>query len=410
MKKKFFGSKWMYLSIVLVIIAISAFLINQFAFRRTVNANSIQTSVVDSGAVTIYVEAAGVIEPANEVVLLSPATAVVKRIIRKPGHRVNTGDIIVQLDRKDMKEEIERIQDQLEVKQNNLRKNRLNARNIKIDLEYKVEVKKLKIASLKAQVEDEKQLLEVGGISPSRFEQTKQELTLAKKDLKTLLTKNSIRLEQLEADEEGLILQIEMQEKELANARDLYEEMLIKAPSAGIVLNVNGTEGEKVKEDQVLITLSNLSRFKIKASIDEKHSEFIKTGQPVYALVEGTRLKGRIGNINPSVENDRVQFNVNLEQGDHPKLRPNQKVKLMVIKHQKNQVARIQNGDAIGSSGKQKLFVINNGKAVKKEVNLGMISSEYVEVKEGIAVGDCVIVSGIPAFSNLREIEIVDHH
>jgi HlyD family secretion protein len=101
---------------------------------------------------------------------------------------------------------------------------------------------------------------------------------------------------------------------------------------------------------------------------------------------------------------------VNLEQGDHPKLRPNQKVKLMVIKHQKNQVARIQNGDAIGSSGKQKLFVINNGKAVKKEVNLGMISSEYVEVKEGIAVGDCVIVSGIPAFSNLREIEIVDHH
>ena len=74
----------------------------------------------------------------------------------------------------------------------------------KVDLDYNVQVKNLRIASLKSELADQEQLLEVGGISPARFEKTRQELELAEKDLFMLKEKNSIRLEQLEADEEGL--------------------------------------------------------------------------------------------------------------------------------------------------------------------------------------------------------------
>ncbi|MFP4059185.1 MAG: efflux RND transporter periplasmic adaptor subunit [Bacteroidota bacterium] len=408
MAKKILNRGIIIITVIAMVLIISFLIINQYVFRKTVHAENIQTAIVDSGDVTIFVEADGVIEPANEVVILSPSSAVLSRIMKEPGHKVSAGEVIVRLDRQDILDQIESMQDQLGVMENNLRKNRLNARNIKIDLEYNVEVKKLKIASLNAQLVDEKQLLEVGGISPSRFDKTKQELTLAQKDLETLRTKNSIRLQQLEADEEGLLLQIEMQEKALENARELYEKMLVRAPSEGIVLHVNGTEGEKVKEDQVLITLSNLSRFKVKAAIDEKQSDLIKTGQPVYAMVENTRLKGRIGNINPSIENEKIQFNVNLEQGDHPKLRPNKKVKLMVVKDQKNRVVRLKRGDAIGGAGLQNIFVVHDGRAMKREINIGMVSDDFVEIEKGITVGDCVIISGVPTFSKLQEIEIVN--
>ena len=114
-------------------------------------------------------------------------------------------------------------------------------------MSYNEEVKKLKITSLKSQLADQEQLLEVGGISPARIEQTKQEITLAEKDLKTLNEKNSIRLKQLETEEQGLLLQIRMQEKDLKEKQGLLEKMSIKAPSSGIILVHFGTRRRKNK-------------------------------------------------------------------------------------------------------------------------------------------------------------------
>ena len=76
---------------------------------------------------------------------------------------------IIILDPSPVQDEIEQLEDQLEVKRNSLRKNELNARSIRVDLDYNIEVKKLKIASLKSEIADQEQLLEVGGISPARF-------------------------------------------------------------------------------------------------------------------------------------------------------------------------------------------------------------------------------------------------
>ena len=102
-----------------------------------------------------------------------------------------------------------------EVITNNLEKNRLNAESIKADLSYNAETKKLKISSIKSTLVDQKQLLEVGGISQAKYDATKQELVLAEKELNLVKQKNAIKLAQLEAEEKGLILQIEMQQKEL---------------------------------------------------------------------------------------------------------------------------------------------------------------------------------------------------
>ena len=160
-------------------------------------------------------DAKGVVAPGNEVVLLSPASSIITRIAKGAGSRVKAGEIILILDPKIIEENIESMEDQLEIKRNDLLKNHLNARSTTIDLDYNVEVKKLRIVSLKSELTDQEQLLEVGGISPAQFEKTKQELNLAEKELKMVLEKNSIRLQQLEAEEEGLKLEIEVQEKAL---------------------------------------------------------------------------------------------------------------------------------------------------------------------------------------------------
>jgi len=372
------------------------------------NSNSSQNqdvriTTVEIGKVVRSFLGEGIVEPQSEVLILSPASSIIKQILEEVGSHVNEGEPIIILD---PQSQIENIQDQLEMKQNSLRKNRLNARSTRVDLDYNVQVKNLRIASLKSELADQEQLLEVGGISPARFEKTKQELELAEQDLVMLKEKNSINLEQLEADEEGLRLQIDMQEKELAVKEEALSKMIIRAPSAGIILSIRGKVGEKVDNDRLLIEMSDLTNFKIQGKVDDDYSEQLKTGTKVYVALDNEKLTGVVGTVNPVIRDRKIEFDVNLRESNHYKLRPNLNVSLEIVREERDSVLRIHNGPAIGRGKEHKVFVLQNGNAREREIITGMRTEEYVEVMEGLSEGERVLLSDISSIDGLDIVEL----
>ena len=365
-----------------------------------------KTEVVERGKVVSTTKATGVVESENEVLVLSPATSIIQKILKEPGDYVKQGEIIVQLNPESVQGSIERMKDQLDVRKNNLEKTRLNAQSAKLDLDYNEEVKKLKITSLKSQLADQNQLLEVGGISPARVEQTKQEITLAEKDMNMLVQKNSIRLKQLAADEKGLQLQIRIDEKALENNIELLSKMNVRAPSSGIILNITGHVGQKINADATLVRMSDLTSFKLLGSIEEQLASHVKTGTQVFVTLDDENLQGQIGNITPMVENNKVQFNVHLKQSSHPKLIANQNVQIQIINNEKESVLRIKKLPEFDKGKIQKVFVVEGDKAVKKEITLGIVGNEYCEVLSGLNEGDVVITDEAASLRHLNEIEI----
>src|SRR5680860_1184086 len=112
---------------------------------NTLNSGSFETVVVHRGDVISTTQASGVVESENEVIILSPATSLIKSILKEPGNFVKEGEIILQLNTLPVEDDIERLRDNLDVKRNNLEKTRLNAQSSKLDLDYNEEVKKLNI-------------------------------------------------------------------------------------------------------------------------------------------------------------------------------------------------------------------------------------------------------------------------
>jgi HlyD family secretion protein len=363
-------------------------------------------STVEVGKVVTSFTGEGIVEPQSEVLILSPASSIIKEILQDEGTHVNAGEPIIILDPTPIQAQIENIQDQLEVKQNSLTKNRLNARSTKVDLDYNVQVKNLRIASLKSELADQEQLLEVGGISPARFEKTKQELELAEQDLLMIKEKNSIKLQQLEADEEGLRLQIDMQEKELALMEQALIKMIIRAPSAGIILSLSGKVGEKVDKDRLLIEMSDLTNFKIQGKVDDDFSELVKTGTRVYVALDNEKLSGVVGTVNPVIRDRKIEFDVNLLESNHHKLRPNMNVSLEVVRQERDSVLRIHNGPALGRGDEHRIFILQNGTALEREIKTGLVGGSYVEVIEGLAEGEQVLLSGLSSMENLDVVEL----
>ncbi|MFZ5941706.1 MAG: efflux RND transporter periplasmic adaptor subunit [Bacteroidota bacterium] len=390
----------------LLLLLVAAFIIVRYFYLRSSGTGEIETSVVTFGNVIDALPAEGVVEPESEVLLLSPSSSIIKRIDNEVGSHVDAGQSIIILDPAPIRETVDRLKDQLEMKENNLKKTRLNARSTRVDLDYNVEVKKLRIASLKSQLADEEQLLEVGGISPARMEQTRQELTLAEKDLDMIVEKNSIRLKQLEAEEEGLAMEIAIQNKELAAQEELLSRMVVRAPSSGIILNINGNVGEKVERDRLLVRMSDLSNFKITARIEEKYSEIIKTGRPVVVRIEDVDLQGKVGTVSPVISNKRVEFDVFLDQSSHWKLRPNLSVEVLVIREQADSVLCIKQGPAIARNQDQAVYVVDGNLARRTMVRTGMAGGGKVAILSGLKEGDVVITSDIAAYRNKEQFEI----
>lgn len=373
----------------------------------SVNEGEFEVVEVDVGQVVSTLPAEGRVEPESEVLILSPASSIIQKIVKDVGSKVEAGEAIMILDPTPIQEEIDKLKDQLEVKKNNLRKNQLNARSTRVDLDYNVEVKKLRIASLKSELADQEQLLEVGGISPAKYEKTKQELTLAEKDLETIRSRNSIRLQQLQTQEEGLKLQIEIQEKELVYKEKLLKKMIIRAPSDGIILSIEGKVGEKVNRDKLLVKMSNLSNFKIRATTEEDYSEHIRTGRPVIIRLDGEDLSGQVGNVSPVISDRKVEFDVYLVESNHWKLRPNLSVPLRIVREQADSVLRIRKGPVFQrSSYNHNLYRVEGDVAVRQTVSTGLRGDEYIEITSGASPGDRLIILDITLFRNKEQVEL----
>lgn len=394
------------ISVVALIVAAVVFLIIKFIPVDRISSGEFEISNVEIGSVVSTIPAEGTVEPESEVLILSPASSIIHRILKDVGSKVELGEAIIILDPDPVQQEIEKIEDQLEVKRNSLRKNELNARSIRVDLDYNVEVRKLRIASLKSELADQEQLLEVGGISPARYEKTKQEMVLAEKDLETLNARNTIRLQQLETEDEGLRLQISIQEKELEQKKELLKNMIIRAPSSGIILSLDGQQGEKVNKDKLLITMSNLSSFKILASADDKHSEYIRTGNQVFVDLAEEKLKGQIGTVSPTIRDKKVEFDVYLEQGNHWKLRPNMTLPIQVVLDRADSVMRVKFGPSLQRTSDFDIYRIEGDIAVKRRIRTGLMGDNYIEIQSGAEPGDQLIISDVSLFRNRDRVEI----
>ena len=112
-----------------------------------------------------------------------------------------------------------------------------------------------------------------------------------------------------------------------------------------------------------------------------------------------------MGSVNPVIRDKMIEFDVNLRESNHFKLRPNLTVNLEIVKAERDSVLRISNGPAIGRGSEHEVYVLSNGSARKTSIRTGLKTEEYVEVVQGLQAGDRVVLSHISSPNDLEELE-----
>jgi len=174
-----------------------------------------------------------------------------------------------------------------------------------------------------------------------------------------------------------------------------------------VVTWINESIGKQVSEGEALVRLANLQHFRVRANCSDRYANRINVGQAIEVRINTRKLVGSIASILPAVENNTLSFMVDLQQPDDKALRPNQRVEVLIISESKATAMRLRNGPAITGAREQPLFVVREGEAVRRQVRIGMINQDFVEINGGdLQPGDRVIISDVEQYTHLDRIEL----
>jgi len=376
--------------------------------KGSISKNDITTAVVDEGSVENTLNATGEVLPEFEEILTSPINASIKSVVMDAGNYVKAGQSILALDKSAAQTEFERLNFQMQSKRNEISKLKLDLNKSFFDIQSNNNIKQLRIASLADAVENAKRLFKAGGGTREGIEQAALNLKVAQLEKKQL--ENEIKSKQQ-------TMKIEIKEAEIALAiqnNDLHELQRklhianIVATRSGVVTYVNKNIGATVKDGEALARIADLRSFKVNGSISDSYMDQLHNGMPVIVRINDKQLKGHVFNVYPSVQNSIVTFDVQLDERNNKQLRPNMKVDVYLITDVHSKAMRVANGPAFKGAADQDIFVLNNGKAERRAVHIGLSNFDFVEIEDGVKPGDVVITSDMSEYKNARELTIKD--
>lgn len=375
-------------------------------FQSSLTKKDIITAVVEIGNIENTINASGEVLPEFEEVITSPINASIQNVVMDAGTHVKGGESVLTLDKSATQMEYEKEKFQLESKRNSIQKLKLELDKSFYDIKSNNDIKQLRINSLKADVENTKRLYKAGGGTKEDIE--KAELDLKVANLEKQQLENEIKSKQQ-------TMQVEMRQSEIdasiqQNSLKELEHKLnlanIVTSREGVITWVNKNIGASVTEGEALARIADLSSFKIHGSISDNYLDQLRNGMVAIIRINDEQVRGTVSNVYPSVQNNIVSFDIQLDERNNKLLRPNLKVDVFLVTSAKSNVMRVPNGAAFKGSSTQDVFVLTNGKAEKRTVHIGMTNFDYVELKDNVKPGDVIITSDMSNYKNSKEVTI----
>ncbi|RYZ23117.1 MAG: HlyD family efflux transporter periplasmic adaptor subunit [Chitinophagaceae bacterium] len=397
--------RWLMAALLLVLLAGTvAFL--RSALHNTLSRKQITTAVVERGDIENTLTASGQMQPEFEQVLTSAIGASIRQVLLDAGTDVRPGQAILELDKAATQNDYEKLQLALASKRNAIQKLRLELDKSYFDIRSSNDIKQLRITSLQAAVEDARRLLRAGGGTREDVEKAELELKVAGLEKKQL--ENEVRSKQR-------TMQMEIRESELSAAvqeqdlRELERKLQLArvvAVRPGVITWVNKNIGASVQPGEALARIADLESFKVAGSISDNYLSQLHNGMSALVVINEHSFRGTVTNINPAVQNGIIAFDVQLNERKHPLYRPNMKVDVHLVTDKRSGVLKVANGPAFKGGSRQDLFVLQEGKALRRTVEVGLTNFDYMEIRSGLRPGEVVITSDMSGYKNVSEVII----
>ncbi|HYM86276.1 MAG TPA: efflux RND transporter periplasmic adaptor subunit, partial [Pseudoxanthomonas sp.] len=204
---------------------------------------------------------------------------------------------------------------------------------------------------------------------------------------------------------------------DLENARAQYRMANLElsyttvvAPISGVVASRNIKTGNFVQINTPIFRIVDLSRLEATLDVPERELATIKAGQPVTLTVDalpGQSFTGIVDRVAPVVDSGSGTFRAVCTFAGEGLLQPGMFGRIKIDYDKRADALVIPRAALLDDEGDPAVFAVRNGKAARVAVKLGYMDGEWVEIREGLKVGDGVVTAGKIALRDGTPVEVI---
>jgi membrane fusion protein (multidrug efflux system) len=184
---------------------------------------------------------------------------------------------------------------------------------------------------------------------------------------------------------------------QLLSARIKLSEFTIKAPFSGVLGFREISIGALIDVGDIITSLDDLSVIKIDFSIPERYLTTVSVGQVIEAsniAYQNEVFSGMVTSIDSRIDSVTRTLKVRAEiPNDGHKLRAGMLLNIEIVRGVE-QILQVPESAVIPIEDDHFVFVVEDGKAVKKQLRIGRRYHGFVEVLGGVDAGTQVVIEG----------------
>lgn len=337
----------------------------------------------------------GRVLPPSRVSVGSLVPGVVTQVAVKEGDHVKPGDLLVQLD--DAEARAGLLLAKAGLKQARARLSQLKHITGPVAREtHKQADANLELARLS--YERQAVLLKKGSATPAQLDEAKRALDVAQSQHDA--TEKQAAGSGPHGADHALALAAHAQAAaSVAQAEVRVAESRITAATPAVVLTRSVEPGDLVQPGRTMLALARDGKTQLSVQPDEKNLAELRLGQPAQASADAfpkQPFSATISYIAPSIDPQRGTVEVRFDVPTPPGfLRPDMTVSVNIEVGRHAEALVIPKESVMDqASGRPWLFVLNGSRIERRPVELGLRGDGQIEVLQGVAAGDAVVIPG----------------
>jgi len=384
--------------------------------RSPINRIPVETVLLHRGSLDRRLQLTGTIVPEAKVDVFSKVSGILERIGVEQGDRVKTDHIIAMVEGEEREARIQESRAALDVLKARWEQMETGARPEEIgqaeelvrqtearwknSLDNYKRLKTLKERDFISQQHLDEAMLQVT-ISEAEHNSAKEKLTLMRKGAR-------------QEDRDALLAQIRQAEATLKLAVINLKNATIRAPISGIISQRFLDRGAFVTTNTPLIRIVAMDIVKVVVHVVESELAQFRAGAIAEIRVDtypDELFRGSVVRISPTVdpESRTADVEIQLDNKDH-RLKPGMFARVSLVMQRREGILLLTKDSLLRESGTTGVFVHDSGRALLREVRLGLEGEQYVEILTGLREGDEVIVAGQYELRDGMPVNVIRRH
>jgi HlyD family secretion protein len=182
------------------------------------------------------------------------------------------------------------------------------------------------------------------------------------------------------------------------------EALSVRSPVDGQIGQVQVPDRASVAKDAPLLTVVDLSALEVEIKIPESMARDLRPGMQADLEGDGRRWQGTVSGISPEVVNGQITTRLRFGDDKPAGLRQSQRLAVRILIDRRDNVLMVDRGSFMDQEGGGFAYLVHDNVAERHPVSLGAASIAKVEILEGLAEGDRIVINGTDAFNNAERI------